>query len=373
MAADRVLEIDASRTAMLEQLELLVMCESPSAVPEAASECVELFAPLAEAAFGRPSERITVDGRTHLVLPSAGATKVLIVGHLDTVWPLGTTARWPFSLDGDVVTGPGAFDMKAGLIQLLAALRALRCSTDGLALVVTTDEEIGSPTSRELIESMARAAEAALVFEPSAAGALKVARKGVSLYQLEVVGRAAHAGLEPEKGANAAIGLAHAVLALEPLARTEVGTTVTPTVLSAGTTTNTVPARARADVDVRALTREEQDRVDREMRGLRAVIDGTTLTIGGGPNRPPLDQASSALVFAVAQRAAKDLGMEDLVGVVVGGGSDGNFTAGAGTPTLDGLGAVGGNAHAEGEWVSVSAMAERAALAARLIELLVEG
>ena len=292
--------------------------------------------------------------------------------HVDTVWPLGTLARWPFAVAEDRATGPGAFDMKAGLVQGLHALSLLPDLT-GVRVLVTTDEEVGSPTSRTLIEETARGALAALVLEPSAAGALKSARKGVSMYELVVSGRASHAGLEPEKGVNAGIELAHQLIALEALADATVGTTVTPTLLSAGTTTNTVPARATAAIDVRAVTEDEQQRVDQVLRGLRPVLPGAGLELLGGPNRPPLQPASSMSLVARAGRLAQELGLPALQDVQVGGGSDGNFTAGIGVPTLDGLGAVGDGAHAEGEYVVVSAMAERAALVAALVaDLLAE-
>jgi glutamate carboxypeptidase len=190
------------------------------------------------------------------------------------------------------------------------------------------------------------------------------------MYEIAVEGRAAHAGLEPEKGANATVELAHQVLAMTSIARPEFGTTVTPTVASAGTTTNTVPAHAVVQIDVRTTTVEEQSRVDREMRSLRPAVDGTRLVVTGGPNRPPFPRDASAALFERARKAAESLGLGPLRGEAVGGGSDGNFTAGMGVPTLDGLGAVGGKAHAEGEWVLLPAMAERAALLSELVRLL---
>jgi glutamate carboxypeptidase len=256
--------------------------------------------------------------------------------------------------------------MKAGLVQGLHALSLLPDLT-GVRVLVTTDEEVGSPTSRALIEKTVLGADAALVLEPSAGGALKSARKGVSMYELVVHGRAAHAGLEPEKGVNAGLELARQLLALETLADPALGTTVTPTLLAAGTTTNTVPALATAAVDVRVPTPQEQARVDAAMQATRAVHGGAQLEIRGGPNRPPLPLAASVDLLARARRLAEDIGLPPLLDVAVGGGSDGNFTAGVGVPTLDGLGAVGDGAHAEGEHVVVDAMPERAALVAALV------
>jgi glutamate carboxypeptidase len=229
----------------------------------------------------------------------------------------------------------------------------------GLTVLVTGDEELGSPSSRALIEEEAAGCAAALVLEASAdGGALKTERKGVSLYRVRVSGRAAHAGLEPERGVNASVELAHQVLAVNGLGDAGRGTTVTPTLASAGTTTNTVPAVAEFAVDVRVRDTAEQDRVAAAMRGLRPVLDGARLEVAGGPNRPPLDAGASAGLFA---RAAA------LAGAAVGGGSDGNFTAGVGTPTLDGLGAVGGGAHADHEHVLVAALPGRVALVAALV------
>lgn len=346
--------------------------ESPSTDLAATSAGAAAADDLLTSLLGSRAERLEDAGRVHLRWSGGGPTRVVLVMHVDTVWPMGTLARWPFDVVDEHATGPGAFDMKAGLVQGLHALSLLP-DLAGVRVLITTDEEIGSPTSRTLIEETARGASAALVLEPSAAGALKSARKGVSMYELVVTGRASHAGLDPEKGVNAGIELAHQLIALEAVADPTVGTTVTPTLLTAGTTTNTVPARASAAIDVRAVTQAEQQRVDQMLRGLRAVLPGARLELLGGPNRPPLQPTASAELLDRARRLAKDLGLPALQDVLVGGGSDGNFTAGVGVPTLDGLGAVGDGAHAEGEYVVVGAMAERAALVAALVsELLAE-
>ena len=362
---------------MLEQLAALVEAESGSSDIEGIIDCAAVIEKLGHGITGVKAETVHAeDGRVHLVWHlGASPTKVLLVGHFDTVWPRGTLARWPFSVDetGDRATGPGAFDMKAGIVQMFHALAALAQtgSTDGITAVLTSDEELGSQTSRRLVEDLASGASAALVLEPSAdGGALKIARKGSSLYEVAVEGRAAHAGLEPEKGANATVELAHQVLAINELGRPDVGTTVTPTVAAAGTTTNTVPAHALLHVDVRAETIAEQDRVDAAIRSLHAQVPGTRLVVAGGPNRAPFPKDSSAGLLQLAAQVASDLRLGPLEGVAVGGGSDGNFTAGAGVPTLDGLGAVGGNAHGEGEWVHVPSMAERAALLTELVRRL---
>ncbi|MDQ1713543.1 MAG: glutamate carboxypeptidase [Frankiaceae bacterium] len=350
---------------MIEELGALVDCESPSADAAATRSCAGLVDDLFARHLGSRG-RWVGDERGHLLWSGGGDVRVLLLGHVDTVWPAGTTQRWPFSVAGGVATGPGCFDMKAGLVLGIHALAGLDDLT-GVAFLVTTDEEVGSPTSRALVEDTARGADAVLVLEPAADGAVKTARKGVSLYELVVEGRAAHAGLEPEKGANAAVELAHQILALGDLARPGLGTTVTPTVLSGGTTVNTVPASARVAVDVRVAEPAEQERVDAELRRFAATVPGCSLDVRGGPNRPPLPPSASAALFARAQRVAETLGLAPLEHVAVGGASDGNFTAGLGVPTLDGLGAVGAGAHAEGEHVVVDATRERVGLLRGLV------
>jgi glutamate carboxypeptidase len=302
---------------------------------------------------------------------------VLILGHHDTVWPIGSLSELPFTVEGGVIRGPGCFDMLVGVVQIVHALAILRARhgdevLDRVTVLVTGDEEVGSVTSRDLIESTAGGCRAALVLEAAGpGGALKTERKGVSLYELEVLGRAAHSGLEPEQGINATIGVAHLVIAMADLADSAVGTTVTPTLMSSGTTGNTVPDRATVAVDVRAATVAEQERVDAAIRALRPAVSEATLVVHGGVNRPPLEAASSAGVFARAVKLATDLGHPPLEAMAVGGASDGNFTAGVGVPTLDGLGAVGGGAHARDEHVVVREIVPRTELLAALVRDLV--
>jgi glutamate carboxypeptidase len=265
--------------------------------------------------------------------------------------------------------------MKAGVVLALHAAAALS-GGNGLSgpggpavtILITGDEELGSPSSRALVEAEAATSVAALVLEASAdGGALKTERKGVSLYQVRVSGRAAHAGLEPERGVNASVELAHQVLAVQALADVAVGTTVTPTMLTGGTSSNTVPAAGAFSVDVRVRHRGEQDRVDVAMRALRPVLDDAGVAVTGGPNRPPLPASASAGLFDRASTLARRLGLPPMSGVAVGGASDGNFTAGVGTPTLDGLGAVGGGAHADDEHVRIAELPGRAALVAAIV------
>jgi len=360
---------------LLGDVRELVECESPSADLAAVARSADVVARVGLRRLGVEPERIVVDGRTHLRWRlGPGPSRVLLVGHHDTVWPIGTLAAIPCTVEAGVLRGPGCFDMKAGVAMMFHALAELE-SRRGVTVLVTGDEELGSPSSRELIEEEARVAEAALVLEASAdGGALKTERKGVSLYDVRVRGRAAHAGLEPEHGVNATIELAHQALVVAALGSRDDGTTVTPTLASSGTTTNTVPAEGSFAVDVRVRTPQEQSRVDAAMRSLRPVLAGAALEVNGGPNRPPLDAASSDLLLRRAQELAARLGLPELTARAVGGASDGNLTAGVGTPTLDGLGAVGGGAHAADEHVLVDELPGRTRLLGALVaDLLATG
>lgn len=362
--------------ALLGDLRALVECESPSSDQAAVARSAEVVARIGTERLGVPPETVVVDGCTHLrwrLGRRSQAGRVLVLAHHDTVWPVGTLERIPYSVVDGVLRGPGSFDMLAGLAMAFHAIADLP-DADGVTLLVTGDEELGSPSSRDLIEVEATGARAALVLEGSAdGGLLKTGRKGVSLYDISVVGRAAHAGLEPERGVNAAVEVAHQVLAVAALADPAAGTTVSPTVVTAGTTTNTVAATARLRVDVRARTAAEQQRVDAAIRALRPVLPEAVIEVGGGINRPPLEAAMSDALLARAAAVAVRLGHPAVEGTAVGGASDGNFTAGVGTPTLDGLGAVGGGAHAEHEHVLVDRLADRTQLVRELLVELLEG
>jgi glutamate carboxypeptidase len=356
---------------LLEDLAALVAVESPSEDRHALWRCAATVGELGARLLGAEPERIALDARPHLRW-RFGRPRVLLLAHLDTVWPLGTIDRWPFTTTDGRASGPGAFDMKAGLVIGLHALASLD-DLDGVCLLVTSDEEIGSPSSHDLIVEQAEGLEGALILEPGLERALKVGRKGVGQYQLVVGGRAVHAGLEPERGANALLELADLLLVAERLADPERGTTVTPTLAAAGSAVNVVPATAAATLDVRVADLAEEQRLDAALRGLRTSRSGTRLLVEGGMHRPPLEPAASATLYPRAARIAEGLGLGPLGQAVVGGGSDGNLTAAAGTPTLDGLGAVGGLAHAEGEFVVIEALPERAALVAALVHDLLSG
>jgi len=371
---DRLAVLTDRLPRMVDDLAALVGVESPSEDLAACRAAVAATAELGTDLLGQRPEVLEVAEpappgwavRSH-VRWRFGSGRAVIVGHLDTVWPLGTLAARPFRVDAGVATGPGCFDMKAGVVQALYALATLD-DLDGIELLFTTDEEVGSQTSRALVEEGARRARAALVCEPAGdGGALKLGRKGTGMYTFIVSGRSAHAGLEPEKGANALVEAAHIVLALGAVGWPGVGTTVTPTVAAAGTATNVVPAEARVEVDVRVAQPGEAERVDEALRALAPTIPGCRLEVRGGPNRPPMPATSGAALLASAQSIATSLGLPPLTGITVGGGSDGNFTAAAGCPTLDGLGPVGGGAHADSEHVLLAAMPQRAALLAELI------
>lgn len=354
---------------MTDRLRELVTCESPPGEVRELLSCADLLDGWGSAVLGRPARRIVVDGLPHLLWPAVDQ-RILLLGHYDTVWPVGTVRDWPFALNGGIATGPGVCDMKAGIVQMLTALELL-ADTSRIGLLLTCDEESGSVTSRPLIEHQASRSGTVLVGEPSTeSGDVKIARKGGSVYRIKVQGRASHAGVEPHRGVNAGIELAHQVLAVRAFAAGE--TSVTPTVLSAGTMTNVVPESAVLCVDVRAWTSEELHRVDRLIRALSPQLPEARLTVTGGINRYPLPAAVATPVLRTAQAVAAELGLPAVHGASASGASDANFTGSLGIPTLDGLGGVGGQPHARGEYVDVSRMAERTALLAGLMVRLLE-
>jgi glutamate carboxypeptidase len=364
--------VEPSLPKLIEDVRTLVGCESPSVDLAAVRRSADLVSALGTERLGVAPERIDVDGCSHVCWRfGAGPRRVLLLAHHDTVWPVGTLARLPWSQTDDVIRGPGTVDMKAGLVvgfHALAGLAEAGVGLDGVTYLVTGDEEIGSPSSRQLIEREALGCAAALVLEGAGSlGALKTGRKGISRYLVRITGRAAHAGGEPEKGVNAGVELAQLILAVAALNRPDIGTTVTPTAAWAGTTSNTVPAQAELHIDVRARSVAEQQRVHRALLALRPTLPGSSWTFQGAPNRPPMEPATSAALFARAVQVAEYLGLGPLRPAFVGGASDGNFTAGIGVPTLDGLGPVGGGAHADDEHVLVASLAPRTTLLAALV------
>jgi len=367
--ATRLTRLREDLPSMVADLDALVSVESPSGEPASCIGACDVLEAVVHARLGVRAERIDVGGRRHLRwrLGSPAKHGVLMLGHVDTVWPLGTLATRPFAVNDDVATGPGCFDMKAGLIQGIWALRSMRC-LDGVTLLVTTDEEIGSPSSRPLIEQTARESAAVLVLEPALGEAVKTARKGFLLARVTVTGRAAHAGLEPENGANAILELAAQTGRIADFARPIVGTTVVPSTVEGGSASNVVPAHAELTVDVRATDRRELSRVEQALGGLRASLPGTHVESRIESSRPPLEARSSGALYEMARQVWRDLGMGELAAAAAGGASDGNLTAALGISTLDGLGAVGGGAHAPDEHVKLGAMPARVALLAGLLE-----
>ncbi len=300
------------------------------------------------------------------------STQILTLCHLDTVWPLGTLARMPIREENGRLYGPGVFDMKGGIAILLGALRGLQALNvhppHRIRMLFTSDEETGSETSRPLIEAEARRSHLVLCLEPALPdGSLKTFRKGVGDFVVVAYGRSAHAGADPQRGVNAIEELAYQIMRVRGLADLRRGTTVTVGVIRGGTRPNVVPEYAEMVVDVRVATRGEMDRIERAFRNLRPVLDGARLEVRGGFNRPPMER--NALMVATFERAraiAAELGLTLTEGGT-GGGSDANFTAALGIPTLDGLGAIGNGAHALDEHVQIDSLPQRAALVAALL------
>ncbi|MFG2290635.1 M20 family metallopeptidase [Streptomyces sp. NPDC048595] len=348
--------------AMLEDLRTLVEVESPSRDLDALRASAKAVAGVIESRLGGQAVLVESEAGPHAHWSAGGDPKVLILGHHDTVFPLGTLQRRPFAVEDGHATGPGVFDMLGGLVQAIHGLAALE-DRSGVEILVTADEEVGSRTSRALIEERALACGAVLVMEGAAdGGALKTGRKGCGTFEVSVAGRASHAGLEPAAGVNALVEAAHQVLDIAALGRPDIGTTVTPTVASAGTLDNVVPAMATVIVDVRVESAGEKERIEAAFAALTPHLDEAEITVQGAVGRPPMPESASAELFAVATSL-----LPDVEGKAVGGGSDGNFTAALGVPTLDGLGAVGGGAHADHEYLVVDVMAERANLVAGLV------
>jgi glutamate carboxypeptidase len=342
---------------LLHDLERLVNVESPSHDIDALRRSAAVLSDVIEQRIGTPPAIVDGPDGPHVHWSGGGEPRVLILGHHDTVFPIGTLASRPFTVRDGRATGPGVFDMKGGIVQAIHAVAGL-ADRSGVELLFTADEEVGSESSRELLEARAVVCGNVLVLEPSAdGGALKTGRKGVGTFEVVIRGRAAHAGLEPEKGINALVEASHQVLTINAFGDPSAGTTVTPTVAHVGTAENVVPAEARLRVDVRVTSAAEQARVEDLMGSLQPVLAGSTIEVSGGIGRPPMPESASASLFPIA-RAVR----ADVVGVAVGGGSDGNFTAARGVPTLDGLGAVGGGAHADHEYVEVATMPDRVAL-----------
>jgi glutamate carboxypeptidase len=372
-----ILDMMRSRRAeWLEALAGLVEHESPSGDKSRLDRLAGQIAARFRAIGGEVSVVANPVGGDHILARffDRGESRkpALVLGHYDTVWPVGTLASMPFRIEGGRGFGPGVFDMKASLIEAEFAIDGLiklgRIPPRPVVVLITSDEEIGSPTSRRLIEETAKGCEHVLVLEPPLAdGSLKTGRKGVGHFVLEVEGKAAHAGVEPGKGASAILEMARQVVALHALTDLGSGVSVNVGLIEGGTTANVVPARAVAQVDVRAQTNEQAEGLERAIRGLKAQTTGTSLLIRGGFNRPPMERTPAiARLFERAREIGQSLGL-DLGEGSTGGGSDGNFTAALGIPTLDGLGIAGAGAHASHEQIELDSLPERTALLAMLL------
>jgi len=362
---------------LLELIETLVAIESPSDDPAAVDRCGAELSSRLEGLGGQITRIESSTAGAHLRAAfGSGPRQILLLGHFDTVWPIGQLQTMPLKREGGKLYGPGVFDMKAGIGLATLATRALleRGELTGCQVVMlwTTDEEIGSTTSRGLIEIEASRSDAVLVFEPSLpGGALKTSRKGVGQFEMIARGVSAHAGLDPGKGISAIRELARQIIAIDDLQDPASGVTLTVGVVSGGTRANVVPAEARATIDARAVTRADADRVQRVMHALQAKLAGASVHVSGGFDRPPLERTPAIVaLFEQARAAAADIGVKLEEGSA-GGGSDGNFTAALGVPTLDGFGAIGDGAHALHEHVEIDALIPRAATIAGLLQRLV--
>jgi glutamate carboxypeptidase len=362
---------------MLATLRRFVTAESPSLDKSATDRCCGVVAE-EWSRHGARVERIAQKHRgdllriTHAAAKSRSSGQLLVLGHYDTVYSTGTLAKMPFRLKGGKVYGPGIFDMKAGIVQALFALQALQQAEiplrKRLVFLWTSDEEIGSESSRKFFEAEARRSDAVFVLEPSFGprGLLKTARKGVGEAELIVHGRASHAGLAPREGINAIHELARQLARIEGWNDFRRGVTINAGIIEGGTRTNVIPERARAVLDLRALRISDMRAMERRLHALRPFHRGARLEVTGGFGRPPLERKMSAALFARAKSLGKQINLS-LGECTAGGGSDGNFTAALGIPTLDGLGAVGDGAHSSHEHIFINAMPERAALLAALL------
>jgi glutamate carboxypeptidase len=366
--------VDAQAEWMVATLRALVETESPSDNKAAVDEAVGLAATLAETCGGR----VKLHKQKHFgdVLEvrfgtfRSGRKPLLLLGHLDTVWPLGTLAAMPWRERAGRFFGPGVLDMKAGVAMALAAVRALGQLglTRPITLLLNPDEEVGSPVSRPITERLALASSAVLVLEPAQGLAAKTARKGVGDYHLHVTGVAAHAGVDFERGHSAILELARLLEKVAGFTDLRIGRTVNPGVISGGTRSNVIAGHAYADIDVRIAKAGDAAKVEKLFRGLRCADPKCTLEVSGGLNRPPMERKPGTVaLYRQARKLAAELGFP-LDEAATGGGSDGNFTAALGVPTLDGLGAVGEGAHAAHESVAIEHLVPRTALLAALLD-----
>ena len=368
---------EQQRDSMVDTIRRLVETESPSDNKHAVDRCSAFAAEQFAAIGGRAEFHRVADFGNHLQVDFPGETQqkpVLLLGHYDTVYPLGTLATMPCRVGNGRLWGPGALDMKSGIALMLYALRGLQDWYGQLPRPVTvllvSDEEVGSDSSRSITEALARQSAAVLVLEPAYGlkGAVKTARKGVGDYSLKVTGVASHSGLDFEKGQSAILELARQIVAISKMVDLKRGLTLNAGLVEGGTRVNVVAAEANATIDVRVTRMKDAAEIDKRLRSLKPFNRKCKLEITGGVNRPPMERTVGvAGLYSKAVVIARQLGWR-LTEASVGGGSDGNFTAGLGIPTLDGLGGVGDGAHAVHEFITISELPRRAALLAGLIE-----
>jgi len=368
--------LTARQDEMIASVREVVVRESPTHDKRACDDLCAHLASEFECLGGQIRIHRQGAAGNHLQVNFAGASRrspLLLLGHLDTVYDAGTLDKMPWRHERGRLYGPGVFDMKSGIVQMMFALWALRETAGGLPrpvkVLLVSDEEMGSASSRAITEKLAKQCAAVLVCEPAGpGGALKTARKGVGSFTLKVTGTPAHSGLDFEKGQSAIVELAHQIQAISRLTDLERGVTLNVGVIRGGTRTNVVAGEAVAELDLRVAHKDHGVEMERRVRELRPVNPHCQLEIKGGINRPPLERTEQVVaLFELARTIARALGF-GLREVAVGGGSDGNFTAGIGIPTLDGLGAVGDGAHAAHEHVIATELPRRAALLAGLIQ-----
>jgi glutamate carboxypeptidase len=365
------------RDQMVDTIRRLVEIESPSDNKHAVDRCSAFVAEEFAAIGGRAEFHRSTEYGNHLQVDFVGETQqkpVLLLGHYDTVYPLGTLASMPCRAGNGRLWGPGVLDMKSGIALMLYAVQALQSWHGRLPRPVTvflvSDEEVGSRSSRQITEALAKQSSAVLVLEPSYGpkGAVKTARKGVGEYLLKVSGVAAHSGLDFEKGQSAILELSKQIIAIAKMVDLKRGLTLNVGLISGGTRVNVIAAEATATIDVRIARMKDAAEIDKRLRSLKPFNRKCKLEISGEVNRPPMERTSGVVsLYNKASAIARQHGWR-LTEAAVGGGSDGNFTAGLGIPTLDGLGGVGDGAHAQHEFITISELPKRAALLAGLIE-----
>ncbi len=375
-AAKRLRYFEERKDEIVQTIRNLVEIESPSDSKPAVDQLGALLAGRFEGLGGHAKLHRAQDFGDHLQVDFAGkrGKPVLLLGHCDTVYPLGTLASMPCRMADGRLWGPGVLDMKSGIAIMLSVIEGLLAWHGELPRPITvllvSDEEVGSDSSRHITESVAKRSEAVLVIEPSYGlqGAVKTARKGVGEYTLKVTGKAAHSGLDFEKGQSAILEMARQIPVISKFTDLKRGITLNVGLVQGGSRVNVIPAEATATLDVRIARMQDAAKIDRKLRGLKPFNRKCKLDIKGGLNRPPMERtAGVAALYKKASDIAKQLGWK-LGEAAVGGGSDGNFTAGLGIPTLDGLGGVGEGAHATHESILISELPRRAALLAGLIE-----